>query len=306
MLWVVKRVPMHPTFRANFTSSIYRSRTEEYAPFGSDEGSDLLEEWSDRITELSEHTTLQTILLDGAENHDALWNEFHQPSPPTDLDAIAIASGFVLLRLTGRIDDDGRALVLDALQRSRRHSPLGQRWFDQMISDLGGQVPDAPAMSDELREMLDPDFGAPSERHSWLFLAHDPTARRPPSAYQQHLSWLRRNLNDREEWWRWWDAGFPHQPTVLDGWITFDTKPRRTSVRSAVDGDWRWITVSIGASDAAFAHLDRQQMAAYSLSFVEEARSHISTILSAAAKKHGLGAHPEIPRTKREARHDLS
>jgi uncharacterized protein YfeS len=134
-------VAPHPKFSAEFTHPLYSSEADEFAPFGSDEGADLLDTWSGRRADLNAGATLRTILVDGTDEPEQLWAESAQADPPAELDAIVIAGGFVLLRLTGGIDDDDRALVLQALLRSRLHSPAGASQFDQMIQDLGGEVP---------------------------------------------------------------------------------------------------------------------------------------------------------------------
>lgn len=293
-------VPPHPKFSVEFTHPLYSSEGDEFAPFGSDEGADLLHTWARREADLAAGATLRTILVDGTDEPDQLWAEFTQADPPAELDAILIAGGFVLLRLTGGIDDDGRTMVLQALLRSRRHTPVGASQFDQMIKDLGGEAPTTSARSDDLREMLDPNFGPPTPRHSWLFLNYYDSEVRIPHSYSQHFSWLQRALNDRPEWWQWWDAGFTGEPTVLDGWITFGEKPRRATVRSKVSDQWRWVDVSLRMSTGSFTALDRHELARYSPTFVQESRTAVSDILVAAAKKFGLGDHPEIPVPRRE------
>lgn len=293
-------VAPHPKFSAEFTHPLYSSEADEFAPFGSDEGADLLDTWSRRRADLSPGATLRTILVDGADEPDQLWAEFRQADPPADLDAILIAAGFVLLRLTGEIDDDGRSMVLQALLRCRRHSPAGASQFDRMIQDLGGEVPTASPSSDDTDKTPDPDIEPPSQRHSWLFLDYYNSAVRIPHSYSQHFSWLQRALNDCPEWWQWWDAGFTGEPTVLAGRITFGEKPRRATVSSKVSDQWRWIHVTLRMSTVSFSAWDRHELSTYSPTFVREARTAVSDILAAAAKKFGLGNHPEIPVTKRE------
>ena len=279
-------VRRHPRFSAEFTHPLYSSETDEFAPFGSDEGADLLRSWAQRSADLTAGATLRTILVDGTDEPDQLWAEFAQADPPAELDAIVIAAG--------------RAMVLQALLRSRQHSPAGARQFDQMIQDLGGEVPTTSPESDDSPEMFDPGIDPPTQRHSWLFLHYHNSEVRLPHSYSQHFSWLQHALNDRPEWWQWWDAGFSGEPTVLGGWITFSDRPRRATVSSKVNDHWRWVDVSLRMSTGSFAALDRHELAQYSPTFVREARTAVSDILGAAAKKFSLGDHPEIPFTKRE------
>ena len=96
-------------FRAHFTDPLYDDSADELAPFGSDEGADLLAEWAERRDELSTTSTVADVLDQSPP---------HQLAPGTLDDAIAVRSaGFVLLRLTGHIDDAGRRATLAALGR---------------------------------------------------------------------------------------------------------------------------------------------------------------------------------------------
>ena len=78
-------VAPNPKFSAEFTHPLYSSEADEFAPFGSDEGADLLDTWSRRRADLSPGATLRTILVDGADEPDQLWAEFRQADPPAGL-----------------------------------------------------------------------------------------------------------------------------------------------------------------------------------------------------------------------------
>ena len=94
-------------FSAHFTDPLYDDPVDEMAPFGSDEGADLLAEWAERRDELDATSTVANVLDDSPP---------HGLAPGTVDDAIAVRSaGFVLLRLTGHIDDAGRRATLAAL-----------------------------------------------------------------------------------------------------------------------------------------------------------------------------------------------
>lgn len=56
--------PVHPAFAAHFTDPLYDDPAGEFAPFGSDEGADLLAEWSDRPGDLREDSTLRRLLAE--------------------------------------------------------------------------------------------------------------------------------------------------------------------------------------------------------------------------------------------------
>ena len=52
----------HPAFAAHFTDALYEDDADDLAPFGSDEGWDLVTEWGERRDELSAHATVQEVL----------------------------------------------------------------------------------------------------------------------------------------------------------------------------------------------------------------------------------------------------
>lgn len=113
--------PGVPAFRAHFTDPVYDDGGDEMAPFGSDEGWDMLMEWGERRDELSARTTVRE-LLDESDFGEMI-DELDVPEPPgipmpagqVDAATITIGAGFTLLRLTGHIDEEGRRLVLKAL-----------------------------------------------------------------------------------------------------------------------------------------------------------------------------------------------
>ena len=84
------------------------------APFGSDEGSDLLWSWRDRRDELGSASTLATVLACEPSSVASY------AGPMAGVDGLETATfvtsaAFVLLRLTGHLNDDDRQLALDAL-----------------------------------------------------------------------------------------------------------------------------------------------------------------------------------------------
>jgi uncharacterized protein YfeS len=105
----------HPAFRAHFTDPVYDDQGADAGPFGNDEGWDLVMEWGDRRDELGPDSTLATVLE--VDDVDAV-REFAGPMEGIDgLDTgqFIVGAAFTLLRLTGRIRDDDRALALGAL-----------------------------------------------------------------------------------------------------------------------------------------------------------------------------------------------
>jgi uncharacterized protein YfeS len=108
----------HPRFAAHFTDPLYDDQGGEFAPFGTDEGADVLAEWAARRSELSESASLRTLLsAEGLDDGDFLAD---QPGrePDVGLDAAIIGAGFTLLRLTGQIDPEGREILSGALRRT--------------------------------------------------------------------------------------------------------------------------------------------------------------------------------------------
>jgi uncharacterized protein YfeS len=113
--------PADDAFTDHFTSPIYDDPGDEFAPFGSDEGAELLADWAARTDELGPTTTVRDLLadslddgLDDTDDVDALLDALDDEDG-VDAATIVVGAGFTLLRLTGQIDDEGRAAVLRAL-----------------------------------------------------------------------------------------------------------------------------------------------------------------------------------------------
>lgn len=109
------------TFSAHFTDPIYEDQSGDFAPFGSDEGWDMLQEWAGRRNELNGGSTVAQILqgsdFGGIEQHLTVSEPQGVPRPGGQVDAavVIIGAGFTLLRLTGHIDQEGKALTLKAI-----------------------------------------------------------------------------------------------------------------------------------------------------------------------------------------------
>lgn len=125
--------PKHPAFAAHFRDPIYDDEGDDLAPFGNDEGWDLVVLTARRADELDGSTTLAQIdpewFGDEAEVAAALDDD------DIDMVDVVIGAGFTLLRLTGQIDDFGRALVFRALDaRDRVYGSQPQT--ERMRADL--------------------------------------------------------------------------------------------------------------------------------------------------------------------------
>ncbi len=127
---------IHPRFAEHFTDPLYDDPADDFAPFGSDEGSDVFVEAEEHRTELGPAATVADLLgLTAAEDGAAFVDEIEEGS--SDLDGFVIGAGFALLRLTGQIDVQGRRWLQDALDRTLRF--YGDGYADQhalMTRDL--------------------------------------------------------------------------------------------------------------------------------------------------------------------------
>jgi len=109
--------PADDAFTEHFTSPIYDDPAGEFAPFGNDDGADLLADWAVRTDELGPTSTVRDLLADGFDDPVAVDGMFAELDDEDGIDTafIVVGAGFTLLRLTGQIDDEGRTGVLRAL-----------------------------------------------------------------------------------------------------------------------------------------------------------------------------------------------
>lgn len=113
----------HPAFKAHFTDAFYEDLGEENAPFGSDEGFDMLFIWDERRDELGADSTVADVL----ENDPAEFIEHNEYDS-----AIAVQSaGFTLLRLTGQIDRPGLRSTIAALDQLLAIFGSDPLWLEQ-------------------------------------------------------------------------------------------------------------------------------------------------------------------------------
>lgn len=125
--------PKHPDFAAHFRDPLYDDPADDLAPFGNDEGWDLLADWAKRSDQLDGSSTLEQIAPEWFEDAPLVPDDLSEDD--VDLNDIVIGAGFTLLRLTGQIGEVDRALVLRALEiRDRTYGP--QRETQQMRTDL--------------------------------------------------------------------------------------------------------------------------------------------------------------------------
>jgi hypothetical protein len=109
------------TFTAHFSDPLYEDPAGEFAPFGTDEGFDLLCEWDERRDELGPDTTVADLIEGAGMSEVAAGLDTREEGKipraggPVDAATVIVAGGFTLLRLSGRIDDEGKQLTLKAL-----------------------------------------------------------------------------------------------------------------------------------------------------------------------------------------------
>lgn len=132
----------HPAFDAHFTDPLYEDEADELAPFGSDEGWDLVHGWGGRRAELSASSTVRDLLEDdemgfALDELDAPAEPSPVPEPGGRVDAsvIVVGAGFTLMRLTGQIDDEGRELVLAALRNLADEYP-DEATLERQVADV--------------------------------------------------------------------------------------------------------------------------------------------------------------------------
>ncbi len=130
-------VPAHPDFTAHFRDPLYRDPTDEFGPFGSELGWEVVAEWADRRPELERGTTLRR-LAESEFGDPSAADEMLSPSPDValELDPALVGLGFTLLRSTGWIDTEGRELLLEALRRMEVGYGELTDHYSQMIADL--------------------------------------------------------------------------------------------------------------------------------------------------------------------------
>lgn len=135
----------HPTFAAHFTDPLYDDQGSEFSPFGTDEGADTFSDLLERRDEIDESTTVRDALTLVGCDPQALAAEMSGPEAEASEWGILLGAGFGLLRLTGRIDADGRILVLRALELTQAQYGPDIEELDLMVADLSAFAPDRGA-----------------------------------------------------------------------------------------------------------------------------------------------------------------
>ncbi len=182
--------PAHRRFTAHFTAPFYDAddfNNDDIPPFGSDEGSDAVHDWADRLDELSAHPTLRHMLGDTADEQVAELRNSEQ----TDVDDIIIGLGFTLLRFTGHIDPEGQGWLVEALARQDGRTPGGE--YATMLDDL------ASFDQSETGQARPAKTNTPKKAKSWLSISG--------SNEEELEAWFRRTARavaSDPAWREWW------------------------------------------------------------------------------------------------------
>ncbi|MCL2378655.1 MAG: WGR domain-containing protein [Defluviitaleaceae bacterium] len=126
------RLTSHPKFREHFSHDLYYDCTDEFAPFGSDEGSDTL----DMISEYVRKNKSFNFTVSPKEQVEIDWGSVY--CPPNDIsreaveallkadngesdqcnsDMVTYSTAFAQIKITGRIDAELKQMALNAMKR---------------------------------------------------------------------------------------------------------------------------------------------------------------------------------------------
>ena len=114
--------PAHPLFAAHFTEPLYDDPADEFGPFGSDEGFELVRAWAaDRVAREGDATVAELLAADGGPDLSRWVRGVDlaacaDPASLVDEAVLVQSAGFSLLRLAGRIDADGKQGAINALE----------------------------------------------------------------------------------------------------------------------------------------------------------------------------------------------
>lgn len=113
----------HPAFAAHFTDPLYEDRAADLAPFGSDEGDELLLDWEDRGDELDQTATIATI-LECEPGEETSYAGPMEGVDGMDTATFVVSAAFIVLRLTGHLSETDRQLALAAVDHQIRMLPI--------------------------------------------------------------------------------------------------------------------------------------------------------------------------------------
>lgn len=109
----------HPAFMQHFQEDFYLDCTDELAPFGSDEGADVLDMFGEALRKDRDIDFLEgayTILSDWLEEDISTPDDRMMNGDRLSCDIVILASAFASIKLTGRITDDLKRSAHEALK----------------------------------------------------------------------------------------------------------------------------------------------------------------------------------------------
>jgi len=125
----------HPAFATRFTADFYLGQGNEFAPFGNDEAADAVAELLQMRRRIVPTTALRPLVAVALEEEPASVFE-NLDTDEEHVNAIVVGVGFLLILLTGRIDDEGRGQVIAALERQDAQYGEYTANFRTMLADL--------------------------------------------------------------------------------------------------------------------------------------------------------------------------
>lgn len=125
----------HPMFRAHFTAEFYYDQADEFAPFGSDDASDIVDEMLEERDTITGTSTVRQLAAVAFQDEPA--TVFDNLNLEEDhVDPVLVAVGFLLIYLTGQIDYEGKRILYKAIDRRERRWGANTTIFGTMLEDL--------------------------------------------------------------------------------------------------------------------------------------------------------------------------
>jgi len=125
----------HPAFRAHFTAPFYVDQGDEFAPFGNDEAADSVADLLAVRHRIVETTTLRALAAVAfGDEAKAVFENLQYDDD--HVDPIIIGVGFLLIYLTGRIDDEGRRALIASIERADGRYGAHTANYRAMLADL--------------------------------------------------------------------------------------------------------------------------------------------------------------------------
>lgn len=119
----------------HFTGDLYSDDSpSDFGPFATDEGADIFAAWEGKADALSQGGRVRDILAEDVEDIDEFIELLTNGDP--GMDAIVIGAAFTFMRLTDRLDEEGRKLALEAIGRSQEFYGRAATDFNQIATDI--------------------------------------------------------------------------------------------------------------------------------------------------------------------------